>query len=59
MRNNMKKKATLNQEAIANQLNKDSVYNWLVVKGIEKFNQGKIGKNMEYFLSNIGIIEYK
>ena len=59
MRNNMKKKATLNQEAISNQLNKESVYNWLVIKGLEKFNEGKLGKNMEHFLSTIGVIEYK
>lgn len=59
MKNNMKKKATLNQEAISKQLNKDSVYNWLVIKGLEKFNEGKLGKNMEHFLSTIGVIEYK
>jgi hypothetical protein len=55
----MKKKVVLNHEVITKQLGKDSVYNWLVIKGVENFNQGKLGKNMEHFLYTIGVIEYK
>ena len=53
-----KKSLRLNNEAIATQLDKDDVCNWLVIEGLKKFNEGKLGKNMENFLIHIGVLEY-
>lgn len=49
---------TINTEKLASELSKESpVYNWLISAGVEKFNTGKIGNNMIYFLTSIGILE--
>jgi len=53
------KSLRLNAEVIANQLDKDDVCNWIVIEGLKNFNQGaKLGKNMENFLTHIGVLEY-
>jgi hypothetical protein len=52
-------KMKLNTEKVTNQLNKNDICNWVVIEGVKKINQGnKIGKNMEYFLIHLGILEY-
>lgn len=53
------KSLRLNAEVIASQLDKDDVCNWIVIEGLKKFNEGgKLGKNMEHFLTHIGVLEY-
>ncbi len=53
------KSLRLNAEVIAKQLDKNDVCNWIVIEGLKKFNEGgKLGKNMENFLTHIGVLEY-
>lgn len=54
---NKKVQLVVNDEAVATQLSTDSSYNWIIVEGLNKFNEGKIGKNTEYFLTTMGILE--
>ncbi len=50
---------TINAEKLAEHLSTHSVYNWIISAGIEKFNQGKLGKNMENFLTTVGVLEVR
>ena len=54
---NKKVQLVVNAEAVAAQLSTDSVYNWLIVEGLNKFKEGKMGNNTEYFLITMGILE--
>ena len=54
---NKKVQLVVNAEAVAAQLSTDSVYNWIIVEGLNKFNEGKMGKNTEYFLTTMGVLE--
>jgi hypothetical protein len=50
----------INTENLSKQLSTESVYNWLIVKGLDQFNDGKkLGKCMAYFLVEFGILEQK
>lgn len=53
------KSLRVNAEVVAKQLDKHDICNWIVIEGLKKFNEGgKLGKNMEYFLTHIGVLEY-
>lgn len=54
---NKKEKHAINQDALIEQLSKESVMNWIIVEGTNRIKDGKpIGKNMTYFLQHMGII---
>ncbi len=57
MKSKTKKQLVVNAEAVAEQLSTNSVYNWIIVEGLNKFKEGKMGKNTEYFLTTMGILE--
>lgn len=55
----MKKKLAINNEVVYKQLDTEDICNWLVIEGLNQFNQGKpLGKNMTNFLTHIGVLEY-
>lgn len=54
---NKKKQLVVNAEVVSTQLSTKSYYNWIIVEGLNKFNEGKIGINMEIFLTTIGVLE--
>ena len=60
MAKKQKKEIVINHGIVADLISREVVYNWIVAKGLQQISEGKtLGRNMEYFLTVIGVIEYK